>query len=148
MAKERREDFKEFDVIAEYHRLDTCYWKLLEGISSFKSLAEVLKITLTLSHGQALVERGFSVNKSLLVENIATKSLIAQRIAYDDMKVNNVIAEDVEIRPTLCCSVKHARQRYSTYLEEQKKNKVQNIDLSNQKKFKRKSRQITRRKPY
>ena len=25
MAKERREDFKEFDVIAEYHRLDTCY---------------------------------------------------------------------------------------------------------------------------
>ena len=72
------------------------------------------------------MERGFSVNKSLLVENLATKSLIAQRIVYDHMKVNNVSVEDVEICPTLRCSVKHARQRYSTYLEEQKKNKIQN----------------------
>ena len=94
--------------------------------SWFKKLAEVLKIILTLSHGQASVERGFSVNKSLLVENIATKSLIVQRIVYENMKVNNVSAEDVEICLTLRCSVKHARQRYSTYLEEQRKNKVQN----------------------
>ena len=72
------------------------------------------------------MERGFSVNKSLLVENLATKSLIAQRVVYDHMKVNNVSVEDVEICPTLRCSVKHARQRYSTYLEEQKKNKIQN----------------------
>ena len=55
MFKERREDFMEFDVTAEYHRLDTFYWKLLEGTSSFKRLAEVLKIILTLSHGQVSV---------------------------------------------------------------------------------------------
>ena len=42
------------------------------------------------------------------------------------MKINSVSAEDGEICLTLGCSVKHARQRYSTYLEEQKKNKVQN----------------------
>ena len=111
----------EFDVTAEYHRLDTFYWKLLEGTSSFKRLAEVLKIILTLSNGQVSVERGFSVNKSLLVKNLATKSLIAQRIVYDHTKVNHVSVEDVEVCPTLCRSVKHARQRYSTYLEEQKK---------------------------
>ena len=52
--------------------------------------------------------------------------MIALRIVYDHIKVNNVSAEDWEICLTLCCSVKHARQRYSTYLEEQKKNKVQN----------------------
>ena len=102
---------REFHDTAESRSLDTFYWKLLEGTSSFKNLAEVLKIIITLSHGQASVERGFSVNKSLLVENLAPKSLIAQRIVYDHMKVSNVSAEDVEFRPTLCCSAKHARQR-------------------------------------
>ena len=43
------------------------------------------------------------------------------------MKINSVSTEDGEICLTLGCSVKHARQRYSTYLEEQKKNKVQNV---------------------
>ena len=42
------------------------------------------------------------------------------------MKVNNVSAEHLEIDSTLRRSVKHTGQRYSTYLEEQKKNKVQN----------------------
>ena len=36
---------------------------------------------LILFHGQSEVERGFSVNKQLLVENLKTKSLVAfQRI--------------------------------------------------------------------
>ena len=103
MVKERREDFTEFDVTGESYLLDTFYWKLLEGTSLFKRLAEVLKIILTLSHSQASVERGFIINKSLLAENLATKSLIAQRIVYDYMKVNNVSAEDGEICPTLSC---------------------------------------------
>ena len=60
------------------------------------------------------MERGFNVNNFLLVENLATKSLVAHRIVYDHMKVNNISIEDVEIFPTLCGSVKHARQRYST----------------------------------
>ena len=42
------------------------------------------------------------------------------------MKVNNVSAEHLEIDSTLRRSVKRTGQRYSTYLEEQKKNKVQN----------------------
>ena len=42
------------------------------------------------------------------------------------MKVNNVSAEHLEIDSTLRRSVKHTGQRHSTYLDEQKKNKVQN----------------------
>ena len=42
------------------------------------------------------------------------------------MKVNNVSAEHLEIDSTLRRSVKHTGQKHSTYLEEQKKNKVQN----------------------
>lgn len=91
----------------------------MEGTSSFKNLAEVLKIIITLSHGQASVERGFSVNKSLLVENLAPKSLIAQRIVYDHMKVSNVSAEDVEFSQ-LFVVVPNMLGKDS--LEEQKKN--------------------------
>ena len=80
------------------------------------------------------MERGCSVNKSLLVENLATKILVAHRIVCNHMKVNNVIVEDVVICPTLCCSVKHARQRYSTYLEEQKKDEFQNVRSSHKQK--------------
>ena len=47
-------------------------------------------------------------------------------VVYEQMKVNNVSAKNVEIFPTLSRSVKHARHRYRTYLEEQKKNEVQN----------------------
>ena len=44
----KEEDFIEFDVTAESLHLDTFYSKFLEGTSSFKKLAEVLKIILTL----------------------------------------------------------------------------------------------------
>ena len=50
---------------------------------------------ITLSHDQALVERDFSANKSLLVKNLGTQSLIEQRIVYDHMKVKNINAKDV-----------------------------------------------------
>ena len=36
-----------------------------------------------MSHGQASVESGFSVNQSMLVENLQEESLIAQRQVYD-----------------------------------------------------------------
>ena len=42
---------------------------------------QFIKMFLILFHGQSEVERGFSVNKQLLVENLKTKSLVAfQRI--------------------------------------------------------------------
>ena len=71
------------------------------------------------------MESGFSV-KFLSVENLATKSGTAQRRVYDHMKFNNVSSEDMEICSTLFQSVRHARQSYSAYVEEQKKSNVQN----------------------
>ena len=46
----------------------------------------VFKLLLCLSHGQASVERGFSVHSDLLVENMHEDSLIAQRIVQDHVK--------------------------------------------------------------
>ena len=38
---------------------------------------------LTLSHDQSAVERGFSINKELLVKNLAKTSIVKQRIVYN-----------------------------------------------------------------
>ena len=47
-----------------------------------------------LSHGQATVERGFSGNGKLLVENVHTESLIAQRHIHDHMQSYDLQAHD------------------------------------------------------
>jgi len=51
----------------------------------------VCELALLLSHGQASVERGFSVNKELVVENQSKQTLAARRIIKDHIiHVNGV----------------------------------------------------------
>ena len=46
----------------------------------------VMKLLLVLSHGQASVESGFSVNKEIKIENLKEQSLEAQRLVCDRVK--------------------------------------------------------------
>ena len=46
-------------------------------------LSEVLKHILILSHGNASVESGFSINKEVLVENMHEDSVVGLRTIYD-----------------------------------------------------------------
>jgi len=50
------------------------------------NFVDFAKLILILSHGNATVERGFSVNTECLIENQHEKSLIAQRRIYDTIK--------------------------------------------------------------
>ena len=47
---------------------------------------KVLTIIFTLFHGQAAVERGFSVNSELLVDNLQEKTLGVSRFVYSSVK--------------------------------------------------------------
>jgi len=47
---------------------------------------EVFQIIFTLSHDQATLERGFSINNELMVENMKEESLTASRFVYDTVK--------------------------------------------------------------
>ena len=78
---------------------------------------------LTLSHGQASVERSFSVNENLMVENLKVSSLIAQRIIYDHMKSEELNPETTDITKHLVVGVMSAKRKYTAHLEEQKKTK-------------------------
>ena len=42
----------------------------------------------TLSHGQSQVERDFSINKEIIIENLHSSSLSAQRVVYDYLKAS------------------------------------------------------------
>ncbi|KAM7296260.1 uncharacterized protein ISCGN_021439 [Ixodes scapularis] len=60
--------------------------RLTKYDTSFSTLWEALKLLLLLSHGQASVERGFSVNKQMAVENLAEISYVSQRTICDAIK--------------------------------------------------------------
>ena len=78
--QETRRDGKDAD------RLDTFYANLLAKEDRYKQLWAAVKLCLILSHGQATVESGFSVNKEILVENQLAETLVAQRRVYDAVK--------------------------------------------------------------
>ena len=60
---ELRLEFEKF--FSEKDRLDNCFCDTVV-MSKYRNVSFVIKLLLSLSHGQACVERGFSNNKSIL----------------------------------------------------------------------------------
>ena len=81
---------------------------------------------LLLSHGQASVERGFSVNKNLLTENIKAKSIVAQRSIVDHVRSVSGVA-NVEVDKEFLKYARGTRSRYHDYLEEIRKTKEESL---------------------
>lgn len=102
-------------------RLDTFYHDLFGTKKQYGDLWKVVKLILTLSHGQATIERGFSVNREVLVENIKEETLIALRFVCDELK--NVKIQDVPMTKELLSYARSARMRYQNYLDDQKQKK-------------------------
>uniref|UniRef100_A0A915JTU7 Uncharacterized protein n=1 Tax=Romanomermis culicivorax TaxID=13658 RepID=A0A915JTU7_ROMCU len=101
-------------------RLDK-FW--LNGDVIGTSLIKVLKIVLSLSHGNASVESGFSINDDLLVENLQEASLINQRMVYDSIKHHGG-PSNIDITKELLKSVKASSSRYKSALDEKKQQKA------------------------
>ena len=71
----------------------------------------------SVSHRQAAVERGFSVNKELLVGNFQQLSLVSQRIVNDYVTDFGKSIIKVPLTSALLKSSQLAHSRYSTVLE-------------------------------
>ena len=93
-------------------------------------LQSVLKLILALSHGQASVERGFNVSKTVLRVNMSDKGAVSCKLIIDHMQKNKLLSSIIELTNKLIRSVKAAHQRDQFDLEQQKKNAKQ--DESNQ----------------
>ena len=84
-------------------------------------------------YGQSEAERGFSVNKQLLIENLKTKSLVALRRIEDLTNFSELSPENIKTFNKSIKRVKEAHRRYQYELEKQRK-----IKQESQKSLKRK----------
>ena len=115
------------------HRLDELFFHCL-GIQKYKDLSYVVKIILTLSHGQASVKRGFSINKSLVKVNMKEEAIVAKTIIRDYMLANSLKPHTVEISNKLILSCSTTHQKYHEHIEGAKK-----LTESNQREFEKQS---------
>lgn len=114
-----KEKIKEFCKAASKKRLDTFFHNEVGQRDNCSELWVVMKHVFILSHGNACVESGFSINKELLVENLHESSLIAQRQVYDGIKAEGGVMS-VDINAAMLRSVRASSSRYKTSLEEKK----------------------------
>ena len=89
-----REKFSNYDK--QKDRLDTFFFSL-PAIKKYVNLAFVIKMILTLSHGQAVVERSFSINKSAVDVNMKEESTVARKAIDDRMLSNDIQPDMIEI---------------------------------------------------
>lgn len=141
------DDFKFFLSGENEEKLDSFYFRLLGNEKKYEELLEIIKLSFILSHGNASVEKGFSINKTILVENLHEESLVNQRTAFDGIKSLGG-AENVSISSKMLNAVRGARLRYREHLSQKKeitdneaikiqeKRKIENelLQLQNEKK--------------
>ena len=114
-----REKFTKYNRKEE--RLDSFFFAAFPEITKqYPDFTFLLKLILVLSHGQASVERGFSLRNSTLKDNITETSIDSKRMIIDHMLSNNVTADTIQISTPIILSVKSARTKY----EQEKRSKA------------------------
>ena len=101
-------------------RIDTLHMELLK---THIELREVEKIVLILSHGNARVEAGVSINKDMLSESMSEEALVAHRIVYDGV-VNSGELENVKVDKEMMKYVDKAHSQYLHHLKKSKENQT------------------------
>ena len=79
-----------------------------------------MQILLTLSHSQAAVERGFSVNKEVLAPNMQEMNLKAIRLVHSSVASLNIKTSYFTVTDKRLKSCSHASNKYKMYLMEKK----------------------------
>ena len=77
-----------------------------------------------MSHGQSNAERGFSVNKEVLQDNMQVKLLITQHLICDTLICTDSELHSFTISPALYKSCKFAFSKYKADLERQREEKI------------------------
>ena len=101
-------------------RIYTLYTELLK---THIELREVAKIILILSHGNAHVEAGVSINEDMLSENMSEEALVAHQIVYDGVG-NSGKLENVKVDKEMMKYVEKAHTQYLHHLKTSKSNQT------------------------
>lgn len=120
------------------------------GHLKYPSLSKVVKVCLSLSHGNSDVERGFSLSKRILTEDKASMSerLLNDRLIIQDAVKPYPNVAHIPITKELLTLAYGARKSYEIYLEEQKKLKEEKekIERENEERLREKKRNEERLK--
>ena len=119
MKQDHAVDFRDF--IPDSRRLDTFLGNYMQDHIQFAKLWDIFKMLLTISHGQASVERGYSVNKDMLIENLYEKTVVALRTVHVSISTLEDHFTKLPLTPAMKRHVMSARMQYGLYLDEQKK---------------------------
>ena len=114
--------------------IDELYYECMcgGGGEPYTELFEIVKIVLVLSHGQAAVECGFSVNKEVKVENMKQQTLVAHRVICDHVtNVEGIL--NVDLNKDLLLSARMSRQRYDAFLEQERQNRTSQLEQKKRK---------------
>ena len=101
--------------------MDIFFFEELNQQKTYESLWCTIQLLLTVSHGQAAVERGFSVSKDVLAPNLKVVSLTALPLIHDTISEGQIEIGDYIITDELLTSCSHASNRYRMYLIERSK---------------------------
>ena len=102
-------------------RVDALFSTTMGSSKLCANLWDFVKMFLILYHGQATIERGFSINKQLLVENMKPKSLVALRRIEDHMKYSEQSPETIKVPNKMIRSVKEAHSCCQSEIASRKK---------------------------
>ena len=104
--------FSSFTITTD--RLDFFLFEVLQNQNESQQLWITMQLILTLSHGQATVERGFSVNKEVLAPSLQETSLVAIRLVHSSMQAAKCKVADFVVNDVLLSSCAHARLEIDT----------------------------------
>ena len=121
--------FKQFKFAEAEYRVDTLFYNALYNQKEFMELWEVSKILLVISHGQASVERGFSINKHASTANQSEGSLVARRIVRDHINYLGGL-DNFTVTQPLTVTMKGACRRYKEQQADKKKEQERNVKQS------------------
>ena len=123
MSKSR--EIKSFVFLLKEHRLVEFFFKELV-IAKYKELSYLVRIILTLSHGQAAVERGFNHSNYVLQPNMTPNTIISKQLIKDHMLARWLEPRTIEITIPMIKFFRAARELHDSHLKEEKKLKEKN----------------------
>ena len=102
-------------------RVDSFLSEILQMQVEYQDLWLMMQLLLTLSHGQATVERGFSVNKEVLTPNLQEVSLQAIRLVHSSVLAQNIKVADIITEELLSSCSLTSKIQYVPHGKERRK---------------------------
>ena len=108
---ERSPEFKSFDFRKDH--LDSFVVTYFPSQNYYIEVQHVCKLIFVSSYRERSIDRGFSVNKQVLQDNLQEKPLVQQRLIYGSLcSSSNLNIEEFEITKNLRLHRKLSRHRY------------------------------------